>query len=111
MFKHAVLFSQTSSGAKKGVKLHNLLAGWTMHASCTSQEGTASQGESSHAVLCRLDDVRQLGVDRLVDFSFGQGPACHHLLLELYAQARPTKHALDAPRGLSQGHQDRQLQS
>ena len=39
--------------------------------------------------------MRQLGVDRLVDFSFGQGPACHHLLLELYAQARPIKPVMD----------------
>ena len=39
-----------------------------------------------HLRTRRLDDVRQLGVDRLVDFSFGTGPNCHHLLLELYAQ-------------------------
>ena len=39
-----------------------------------------------HLRTRRLDDVRQLGVDRLVDFSFGSGPNCHHLLLELYAQ-------------------------
>ncbi|KAK9797102.1 hypothetical protein WJX73_010610 [Symbiochloris irregularis] len=39
-----------------------------------------------HLRTRRLDDVRQLGVDRLVDFCFGSGPNCHHLLLELYAQ-------------------------
>lgn len=39
-----------------------------------------------HLRTRRLDDVRQLGVDRLIDFSFGTGPNCHHLLLELYAQ-------------------------
>ena len=39
-----------------------------------------------HLRTKRLDDVRQLGVDRLVDFCFGSGPNCHHLLLELYAQ-------------------------
>ena len=39
-----------------------------------------------HLRTRRLDDVRQLGVDRLVDFTFGTGPACHHLLLELYSQ-------------------------
>ena len=27
-------------------------------------------------------------MDRVVDFSFGQGEACYHLILELYAQAR-----------------------
>lgn len=43
-----------------------------------------------HLRTRRLDDVRQLGIDRLIDFSFGSGPNCHHLLLELYAQARPS---------------------
>lgn len=40
-----------------------------------------------HLRTRRLDDVRQLGVDRVVDFSFGTGDACYHLILELYAQA------------------------
>ena len=40
-----------------------------------------------HLRTRRLDDVRQLGTDRLVDLSFCSGPNCHHLLLELYAQA------------------------
>ena len=71
-----------------------------MRASCTSQEGTGVFQKGNGNMLCRLDDVRQLGVDRLVDFSFGQGPACHHLLLELYAQARPVEYALNHPRGL-----------
>ncbi|EIE22903.1 hypothetical protein COCSUDRAFT_16391 [Coccomyxa subellipsoidea C-169] len=39
-----------------------------------------------HLRTRRLDDVRQLGVDRVVDFSFGTGEACYHLILELYAQ-------------------------
>ncbi|BDA50353.1 probable nuclear export mediator factor Nemf [Coccomyxa sp. Obi] len=39
-----------------------------------------------HLRTRRLDDVRQLGVDRVVDFSFGTGDACYHLILELYAQ-------------------------
>ena len=34
----------------------------------------------------RVDGVSQLGVDRIVDFSFGSGEAQHHLLLEMYAQ-------------------------
>ena len=40
-----------------------------------------------HLRTRRLDDVRQLGVDRVVDFSFGTGDACYHLILELFAQA------------------------
>ena len=39
-----------------------------------------------HLRTRRLDEVRQLGVDRVVDLSFGTGPACYHLILEMYAQ-------------------------
>lgn len=51
-----------------------------------------------HLRTRRLDGVRQLGVDRVVDFSFGTGEACYHLILELYAQVRswfcpPAQHA------------------
>ena len=41
-----------------------------------------------HLRTRRLDSVRQLGVDRVVDFSFGSGEACYHLILELYAGVR-----------------------
>jgi hypothetical protein len=37
----------------------------------------------------RLVDVAQLGVDRIVAFTFGAGESEHHLLLELYASVRP----------------------
>jgi hypothetical protein len=30
----------------------------------------------------------QLGVDRIVDFTFGSGPAAVHLILEMYSQVR-----------------------
>ncbi|KAK9805687.1 hypothetical protein WJX72_012021 [[Myrmecia] bisecta] len=39
-----------------------------------------------HLRTRRLESVRQLGVDRIVDFTFGSGDAAHHLLLELYSQ-------------------------
>ena len=39
-----------------------------------------------HLRTRRLDEVKQLGVARVVDFSFGTGEACYHLILELYAQ-------------------------
>jgi hypothetical protein len=32
--------------------------------------------------------VRQLGVDRVVDFTFGAGETAYHLILEMYAQVR-----------------------
>ena len=50
-----------------------------------------------HLRTRRLDDVRQLGLDRLVDFTFGSRPACHHLLLELHSHVG----ALPAFTGLS----------
>ncbi|GMH40784.1 hypothetical protein BSKO_08688 [Bryopsis sp. KO-2023] len=34
----------------------------------------------------RLNDVQQLGIDRIIDFSFGHGENTTHLILELYAQ-------------------------
>ncbi|CAG9466235.1 unnamed protein product [Pedinophyceae sp. YPF-701] len=33
----------------------------------------------------RLEDIRQLGVDRIVVFTFGQGDMTHHVILELYS--------------------------
>ena len=36
----------------------------------------------------RVTAVTQLGVDRVVDFTFGSGEAEHHVLLELFAQVR-----------------------
>ena len=41
-----------------------------------------------HLRTRRLDSVRQLGIDRIVDFTFGSGEACYHLILELYAAVR-----------------------
>ena len=34
----------------------------------------------------RLEAVRQLGVDRIVDFTFGVGDTSAHVILELFAQ-------------------------
>ena len=33
----------------------------------------------------RLEDVKQIGIDRVVDFKFGSGEAVNHVILELYA--------------------------
>jgi predicted ribosome quality control (RQC) complex YloA/Tae2 family protein len=40
----------------------------------------------------RLVDIAQLGVDRVVAFTFGGGEGEHHLLLELYASVRIILH-------------------
>lgn len=39
-----------------------------------------------HIRTRRLEDVRQLGVDRIVDLTFGSGEATYHIILELYSQ-------------------------
>jgi hypothetical protein len=38
-----------------------------------------------HIRTKRLEDVRQLGMDRVVDFTFGAGSVQCHLIMELYA--------------------------
>ena len=58
-----------------------------------------------HVRTRRLEDVRQLGVDRIVDFTFGSGEATYHIILELYSQVRgrfnETLKYLDTGRGHS----------
>lgn len=39
-----------------------------------------------HIRTKRLEDVRQLGYDRIIVFQFGLGPHAHYVILELYAQ-------------------------
>lgn len=39
-----------------------------------------------HIRTKRLEDVRQVGMDRVVDFKFGSGESANHVILELYAQ-------------------------
>lgn len=41
-----------------------------------------------HIRTRRLERVRQLGVDRIVDFVFGSGEATYHLIMEMYSQVR-----------------------
>eukprot|EP01034_Spumella_vulgaris_P026390 gene26390-32964_t len=38
-----------------------------------------------HIRTKRLEDVRQLGEDRVVDFKFGSGDSINHIILEMYA--------------------------
>lgn len=44
-----------------------------------------------HLRTRRLEDIKQLGVDRIVDFQFGTGDARFHLILELYSQVGWTR--------------------
>jgi hypothetical protein len=40
-----------------------------------------------HLRLTKLEDVQQVGNDRIVDLQFGRGDKCHHLILEFYVSA------------------------
>lgn len=39
-----------------------------------------------HLRTKKLDKIEQLGVDRVIDLTFGKGESAHHILVELYAQ-------------------------
>ena len=38
-----------------------------------------------HLRTKKLTDIQQLGVDRVIDVTFGRGEASYHILVELYA--------------------------
>jgi len=38
-----------------------------------------------HLRTKKLDKIEQLGVDRVIDLTFGKGENAHHILVELYA--------------------------
>lgn len=45
-----------------------------------------------HIRTQRLEDVRQVGMDRVVDFKFGSGKASNHIILELYASGASSEY-------------------
>lgn len=38
-----------------------------------------------HIRTKKLEDIRQVGIDRVIDLTFGRGEAAYHILVELYA--------------------------
>jgi predicted ribosome quality control (RQC) complex YloA/Tae2 family protein len=38
-----------------------------------------------HLRTKKLDDIKQLGIDRVIDMSFGKGDRAYHIIIELYA--------------------------
>lgn len=38
-----------------------------------------------HIRTKKLVDIRQVGIDRVIDLTFGKGEASYHILVELYA--------------------------
>mmetsp|Transcript_66499 Transcript_66499/g.92088 ORF Transcript_66499/g.92088 Transcript_66499/m.92088 type:complete len:105 (+) Transcript_66499:263-577(+) len=39
-----------------------------------------------HLRTKKLESITQLGIDRVIDLTFGKGEATYHILVELYAQ-------------------------
>lgn len=38
-----------------------------------------------HLRTKKLTSIKQLGIDRVIDFQFGKGEGAHHILVEMYA--------------------------
>lgn len=78
--------SPRSPGALAPVRRGCLLGGGPIPFMLTP---TLKQCPSCARRTRRLEAVKQLGVDRIVQLTFGSGAAACHLLLEFYAQAGP----------------------
>lgn len=74
-----------------GEKVHLLLeAGVRFHSTAYARDKNLMPSSFSmklrkHIKGKRITDIAQLGIDRVVAFTFGAAEATHHLLLELYA--------------------------
>ncbi|CAM9999548.1 unnamed protein product, partial [Hapterophycus canaliculatus] len=82
------LFKLASPGQEKSMLL--LESGVRFHTTkFTHEKSDMPSGFSmklrKHIRTQRLEDVRQVGMDRVVDFKFGSGKASNHVILELYA--------------------------
>lgn len=67
---------------ESGIRLHT--TGFARDKSSTPSGFTLKLRK--HIRTKRLEEVRQLGIDRVVDFQFGLGEGACHIILELYAQ-------------------------
>ncbi|CAM9368366.1 unnamed protein product, partial [Scytosiphon promiscuus] len=82
------LFKLASPGQEKSMLL--VESGVRFHTTkFTHEKSDMPSGFSmklrKHIRTQRLEDVRQVGMDRVVDFKFGSGKASNHVILELYA--------------------------
>ena len=67
---------------ESGVRFHSTKFSWNKN----DAPSNFSLKLRKHLKNRRLEAVRQLGMDRIVDFVFGTGDLTSHLILELYAQ-------------------------
>jgi len=56
-----------------------------------------------HLRLTKLEDIQQVGNDRIVDLQFGRGDKCHHLILEFYVSCAHDARAAMALRDSARG--------
>ncbi|KRZ27456.1 Nuclear export mediator factor NEMF [Trichinella pseudospiralis] len=65
---------------ESGIRLHSTEHGWSKNI----MPSGFSMKLRKHLRDKRLEDINVVGLDRIVDMRFGNGPAAYHLLIELY---------------------------
>ncbi|XP_034241273.1 nuclear export mediator factor NEMF homolog [Thrips palmi] len=65
---------------ESGIRFHSTAFEWPKNASPSG----FSMKLRKHLRNKRLESLRQMGMDRIVDFQFGTGEAAYHIILELY---------------------------
>lgn len=71
--KHTLLF-------ESGIRFHTTSFEWPKNPSPSG----FTMKLRKHLKNKRLESLKQLGTDRIIDFQFGMGDATYHLILELY---------------------------
>lgn len=76
---------------KKEKVFIKLISGFRFHTiddkpnNCKQMPNTFTQKMRKHMNNKRLISITQLGLDRIVDFQFGQGDFAYHIILEIYS--------------------------
>ncbi|BBM96816.1 nuclear export mediator factor NEMF [Marchantia polymorpha subsp. ruderalis] len=91
---YVIKFAKSSGVAESGESERALVlleSGVRLHTTEFSRDKSSTPSGFTlklrkHLRTRRLEDVRQLGIDRVVDFQFGLGEGAFHIILELYSQ-------------------------
>eukprot|EP01134_Creolimax_fragrantissima_P004497 CFRG4497T1 len=67
---------------ESGVRIHSTEYEWPK----SQMPSNFSMKMRKHLRSKRLESIKQLGVDRVIDMEFGYGEACYHLLVEFYSK-------------------------
>lgn len=65
---------------ESGIKIHSTEFDWPKNPAPSG----FSMKMRKHLKGRRLESIRQLGIDRIIDLTFGSGEAAYHVILELY---------------------------